>query len=125
MTTSPSEFLLFYRRVITSPVPRSLAKRASIRGSQTRSSRGLHQSLYARQQKGNGTEQTHTLDRDDRTNIQVEQSQRGRESRAEGDGGTATTQKDDRSNTARAKKEHPEAPDVVIGMQDERGTKGH
>lgn len=31
--------------------------------------------------------------------------------------------KDDQKSTEKAK-EHPEAPDVVIGMQDERGQKG-
>jgi len=33
-------------------------------------------------------------------------------------------EKDERNATAKAKKEFPEAPDVVIGMQDERGGKG-
>jgi hypothetical protein len=39
-------------------------------------------------------------------------------------GGTATQRRDSNNSTAQAKKEHPEAPDVVIGMQDERGGKG-
>ncbi|KAF2774214.1 hypothetical protein EJ03DRAFT_370325 [Teratosphaeria nubilosa] len=39
-------------------------------------------------------------------------------------GGHATRQKDERNSTAKAKRDHPEAPDVVIGMQDERGGKG-
>lgn len=42
-----------------------------------------------------------------------------------GEGGHATTEADERNSTAKAKKDHPEAPDVVIGMQDERGGKGH
>lgn len=50
-------------------------------------------------------------------------TQHGR-SKAQGVGGTATEEGDTRSNTERAKKDHPEAPDVVIGMQDERGAKG-
>lgn len=45
--------------------------------------------------------------------------------KSKGDGGNATEQRDSRDNTQRAKKDHPEAPDVVIGMQDERGKKGH
>jgi len=45
--------------------------------------------------------------------------------KANNKGGTATSQSDARNNTERAKKDHPEAPDVVIGMQDERGSKGH
>jgi hypothetical protein len=40
------------------------------------------------------------------------------------EGGTATQRRDSNNSTAQAKKEHPEAPDVVIGMQDERGGKG-
>lgn len=49
----------------------------------------------------------------------------GNRAHAKGEGGAATSQADERNNTERAKKEHPEAPDVVIGMQDERGAKGH
>jgi hypothetical protein len=40
------------------------------------------------------------------------------------EGGTATQRRDSNNSTSQAKKEHPEAPDVVIGMQDERGGKG-
>lgn len=42
-----------------------------------------------------------------------------------GTGGNATARRDETQSTQRAKEEHPEAPDVVIGMQDERGQKGH
>jgi hypothetical protein len=47
-----------------------------------------------------------------------------RSQKARDTGGHALRQKDERDSTAKAKKEHPEAPDVVIGMQDERGGKG-
>lgn len=43
---------------------------------------------------------------------------------SQGTGGTATSRSDARNSTQQAKKENPEAPDVVIGMQDERGGKG-
>ena len=33
-----------------------------------------------------------------------------------------TAQRDTTKSTEKAKRDHPEAPDVVIGMQDERGT---
>ena len=46
-------------------------------------------------------------------------------SRAQDKGGHATAEKDVRSTAAKAKKEFPEAPDTVIGMQDERGGKGY
>ena len=45
--------------------------------------------------------------------------------KASNSGGSATQESDTNNSTAKAKKEHPEAPDVVIGMQDERGGKGH
>lgn len=41
-----------------------------------------------------------------------------------GSGGNATGRGDDAGAKAKAKKEFPEAPDVAIGMQDERGGKG-
>lgn len=37
----------------------------------------------------------------------------------------ATSQKDTRNNNERAKKDIPEAPEPVIGMNEERGGKGH
>ena len=36
----------------------------------------------------------------------------------------AATQKDEKNSGQRAKEEHPEAPEPVIGMNDERGGKG-
>lgn len=47
-----------------------------------------------------------------------------RSAKANDEGGSATQGKDTQNSTAKAKKDHPEAPDVVIGMQDERGGKG-
>jgi len=48
----------------------------------------------------------------------------GNSEKSQDTGGSATRQKDERNSTEKAKKDHPEAPDVVIGMQDERGGKG-
>ena len=45
-------------------------------------------------------------------------------SKSRDEGGTATQRRDANNSTAKAKQENPEAPDVVIGMQDERGGKG-
>jgi hypothetical protein len=39
-------------------------------------------------------------------------------------GGQATEGRDSAGGVAKAKKEHPEAPDPAIGMQDERGGRG-
>ncbi|KAF2462178.1 hypothetical protein BDY21DRAFT_277324, partial [Lineolata rhizophorae] len=41
------------------------------------------------------------------------------------DQGHATREADTRQSAKRAKEEFPEAPDPAIGMQDERGGKGH
>jgi len=43
---------------------------------------------------------------------------------AKSTGGNATERGDTQGATAKAKREHPEAPQTVIGMQDERGGKG-
>jgi hypothetical protein len=45
-------------------------------------------------------------------------------SHKEGSGGNATEGKDSAGGVAKAKREHPEAPDPAIGMQDERGGRG-
>lgn len=41
-----------------------------------------------------------------------------------GTGGNATERQDSAGGKDKAKKEFPEAPDVAIGMQDERGGRG-
>jgi hypothetical protein len=40
------------------------------------------------------------------------------------EGGHATEGRDSAGGVAKAKREHPEAPDPAIGMQDERGGRG-
>jgi hypothetical protein len=44
--------------------------------------------------------------------------------KGKGSGGHATEQRDSAGGKKKAKKEYPEAPDVAIGMQDERGGRG-
>lgn len=44
--------------------------------------------------------------------------------KAKGSGGHATEERDSAGAMKKAKKEFPEAPDVAIGMQDERGGRG-
>ncbi|OJD34244.1 uncharacterized protein BKCO1_240006 [Diplodia corticola] len=122
-TPSPSEFLTFYRRLTTHP-----SLRRGLAASATQTSRPLSTSIprYGYGKAGNKTfsDEQHTTQKTDRSDVQNENSQAGREAHATGTGGTASSRRDERSSTARAKKEHPEAPDVVIGMQDERGGKG-
>lgn len=74
-------------------------------------------------------DKTHVTDKhpaDSKLNVQSGASQAGREEKAAGSTHSqATSQKDLRKNSERAKKEYPEAPEPIIGMSDERGTKGH
>ncbi|TKA60538.1 hypothetical protein B0A49_09969 [Cryomyces minteri] len=122
---SPSEFLTFYRRLTTHPSLRQYAARpASIRVSRPFST------VYARRTDASvKTDQypddKHTTNKSDKLDVQSDSSNKGREAHSKGQGGSATSQADERNSTERAKKDHPEAPDVVIGMQDERGGKGH
>ncbi|KEQ80742.1 hypothetical protein M438DRAFT_241085, partial [Aureobasidium pullulans EXF-150] len=66
----------------------------------------------------------HATDKKDKLDIQSDTAAKGQESKSRGEGGTATQRRDANNSTAKAKQENPEAPDVVIGMQDERGGKG-
>ncbi|KAI9786695.1 MAG: hypothetical protein M1816_007836 [Peltula sp. TS41687] len=55
----------------------------------------------------------------------AEAGKEDRTTRTSDEGGSqAANQRDDRGNQKRAKEEFPEAP-VTIGMNDERGSKGH
>jgi hypothetical protein len=58
----------------------------------------------------------------DRLNVQGDASQEGMKQRQEGqEGSQAISGKDEGSNNKRAKEDRPEAPEPVIGMNDERG----
>jgi len=73
-----------------------------------------------------GGSRENTLDKASKKdpNTQSYEAGQGQISQQQDTGGSATRQKDERNSTSKAKKEHPEAPDTVIGMQDERGGKG-
>ncbi|KAK4993451.1 hypothetical protein LTR50_000381 [Elasticomyces elasticus] len=66
----------------------------------------------------------HTTNKKDTLDVQSDSSSKGMQAKSNQTGGSATSESDSQNSTAKAKKEHPEAPDVVIGMQDERGGKG-
>ncbi|KAK4546940.1 hypothetical protein LTR36_001672 [Oleoguttula mirabilis] len=176
-SSSPSEFLTFYRRLATSqslryrPVSRaaatrpfsiSSARRAGTGDGNIISDKGTQQDTSSGDSTGGSRE--HALDKGkEDPNVQSYESGNARQyvttpflglrtgaegfegdgtgepevwertyadslawrrSKAEGTGGQAVQQSDERNSTAKAKKDHPEAPDVVIGMQDERGGKG-
>ncbi|MCJ1230929.1 hypothetical protein MMC12_007603 [Toensbergia leucococca] len=68
----------------------------------------------------------HITNRKDELNVQASASKSGKRARAEdSDQSSATSSKDQGNQNEQAKKDHPEAPGPVIGMNDERGGKGH
>ena len=56
--------------------------------------------------------------------VQSANAKSGMDASKSGTGGSATENKDSAGGVAKAKREHPEAPDPAIGMQDERGGRG-
>jgi len=61
----------------------------------------------------------------DSNNVQIDASKEGKKERASGEGSAATSEKDKGNQNEKAKEDHPEAPGPVLGMNDERGGKGH
>ncbi|OQV10123.1 hypothetical protein CLAIMM_14166 [Cladophialophora immunda] len=58
--------------------------------------------------------------------VQAETSQQGMRDHEElKEGSDAISRRDERASNKKAKEEHPEAPEPVIGMNDERGSKTH
>ena len=87
-------------------------------------------SITARRHDGTATKdwkgrqpEEHITNRQDNLNIQADASHSGKADRAAGGQGKsqATTQEDKGGQNKQAKKDHPEAPSPVIGMNDERG----
>ncbi|EME50126.1 hypothetical protein DOTSEDRAFT_68853 [Dothistroma septosporum NZE10] len=76
---------------------------------------------------GPGKDSKHALDKDNSSvqDVQTSNSHAARSARAQDTGGAATQQKDPKNQEAQKTKDaFPERPDN-IGMQDERGGKGH
>ncbi|ORY14450.1 hypothetical protein BCR34DRAFT_560446 [Clohesyomyces aquaticus] len=65
----------------------------------------------------------HATKKKDRLDVQSANAQAGMDAKGEKSGGNAT-EEGDGGAMKKAKKEFPEAPDVAIGMQDERGGRG-
>ena len=64
----------------------------------------------------------HVANQDHHIDIHSSASVEGRNERSSGSRGeSASTEKDHKTGNQRAKKDHPEAPGPVIGMNDERG----
>ncbi|KAF1962143.1 hypothetical protein CC80DRAFT_531110 [Byssothecium circinans] len=126
--SSPSEFLTFYRRSasISSQLLRASTNtptrlpRSSIRHF-TLSSRAL----AAANEDTKAKDQESASKKEDRLDVQSANAKNAMDSaHASGTGGHATEGKDSAGGKSKAKKEHPEAPDPAIGMQDERGGRG-
>jgi len=72
----------------------------------------------------------HVTEDGDKYNVEHDGSKLGRQERAEGGTGEGTSnatsiaEKDGQNSRSKTKKEHPEAPGPIIGMEDERGGKG-
>ena len=112
---------------------------SALRLLQTSASRRAPRTLYLTQKRlaSAGSEtgskwhgrqaEEHVSNRKDELDVQSSAAQSGRRERASGDEkqSQATTEKDSGNQNEQAKKDHPEAPGPVIGMNDERGQVGH
>lgn len=93
------------------------------------SSRHLSTSIAARYPTGSDPKWTgrqaseHVANRGDELDVHSGASQSGKRERASSDEkqSQATTEKDRGNQNEQAKKDHPEAPGPIIGMNDERG----
>ncbi|KAJ9638920.1 hypothetical protein H2199_006781 [Coniosporium tulheliwenetii] len=121
---SPSEFLTFFRRAAMHPALRRGLVSRPPRAMPALSSRPFSSSIIRADKDNLSTDSSVKTDSFLTTTTRPTRRTTWT-AHSKGEGGTATSQADERNNTERAKKEHPEAPDVVIGMQDERGAKGH
>ncbi|KAF2185724.1 hypothetical protein K469DRAFT_664684 [Zopfia rhizophila CBS 207.26] len=135
---SPSEFLTFYRRITTHP-----SLRQSVLSGRSISSIHPVEQPYSRQfclsaqyRKQNLStddsvktdkypDDEHATKKKDDLDPQSANTKAGINAKKNDTGGSATEQRDSAGGKAKAKKSHPEAPDVAIGMQDERGGWGH
>jgi len=93
--------------------------------------RALSTSAVTRKWEGRQPEE-HATRTNDGHNVQTDAVEGGKQERAKGEGSQASSEKDvrgrpgmDETSNEKAKKDHPEAPGPVIGMNDERGGKGH
>jgi len=67
----------------------------------------------------------HVTENNDSHNVQKDASKSGQQERAKGGSNSQAMSEADHGNqNAKAKKDHPEAPGPVLGMNDERGGKG-
>ncbi|KAI4742076.1 hypothetical protein E4T50_07474 [Aureobasidium sp. EXF-12298] len=126
---SPSEFMTLYRRTARLSTLRQsrivpASPRRTFVSSTCRYSSGGKLSTDDSVANEAYPDSEHATDKKDKLDVQSANAAEGQKSKNRDEGGTATQRRDSNNSTSQAKKEHPEAPDVVIGMQDERGGKG-
>ncbi|CAD0097041.1 unnamed protein product [Aureobasidium vineae] len=126
---SPSEFLTFYRRTARLSTLRQsrlvpASPRRTFVSSTCRYSSGGKLSTDDSVATEAYPDSEHATNKKDKLDVQSANAAEGQKAKSHDEGGTATQHRDSNNSTAKAKKENPEAPDVVIGMQDERGGKG-
>lgn len=99
---------------------RQSTPRVGIRSLSTNTSRRANDSGATSGWKGRQGDE-HTVKRDG-LDVQSEQSHKAMKKHESLEGGSqAISRQDEGDNNKRAKQDHPEAPDPVIGMNDERG----
>ncbi|KAG9945644.1 hypothetical protein KCU81_g6913, partial [Aureobasidium melanogenum] len=126
---SPSEFLTFYRRTARLSTLRQsrlvpASPRRTFVSSTCRYSSGGKLSTDDSVATEAYPDSEHATNKKDKLDVQSANAAEGQKSKSRDEGGTATQRRDSNNSTAKAKQENPESPDVVIGMQDERGGKG-
>jgi hypothetical protein len=86
----------------------------------TNAVRSLSTTLPSKKWEGRKADE-HVAREPDSHNVQVDAVKEGKQERASGEGSAAASEKDVDQKNKKAKEDHPEAPGVVIGMNDERG----
>lgn len=71
--------------------------------------------------KGIGSTSKDHIARTDDHNVQADASNAGKAAKESGGKDDATSERDTHNSNEKAKKDHPEAPSPVVGMNDERG----
>ncbi|KAI9724674.1 MAG: hypothetical protein M1828_003543 [Chrysothrix sp. TS-e1954] len=118
-----------FSTALRSSASRTIASSSQIPMQRTSALIKLRHTRHYAEGEGKAGSKEHVTDKpttDGKYNVQSSASKAGQEERAKGsEQSQATSQKDVRNNNERAEKEHPEAPRPVIGMNEERGTKGY
>ena len=126
---APTETTLLQQSASTMPGPRlSFPRPAILRPNFTRSSPVVLRPISTSTPVLNGwtgrTPEDHAVNRDGK-DVQSEQSQQGMKEKDDGSSPSNGISEKGGENQKKAEGERPQAPKPVIGMNDERGGKGH